>query len=56
MSLGDSDKPFEHYEPPKILSKFSSASLSGYLSPSTRVSPIAGLPQTCIICETQFSI
>ena len=43
MSLDDSDQSVEHYERPKIVSKFASASLNGYLSPPTRVSPIAEL-------------
>ena len=43
MSLNNSDKPVEHYECPLTVSKFASASLIGYSSPPTRVSPIAGL-------------
>ena len=56
MSLDDSDKPVEHYEHPYIVSKLASASLIGHLSPPTRVSPIARLPQACITHETQFFI
>ena len=41
--LHNSDKLGEHYERPKIISKSASASLSGYLSPPTSVSPVAGL-------------
>ena len=43
MSFDNLDKPLEHYEGPQIISKFASASLSGYLSPPARVSSIAGL-------------
>ena len=49
MSFKDSDKPVEHYERPTIVSKFASVSLSGYLSPPTRVSPFAGLQYLLLV-------
>ena len=62
MSLDDSYKPVEPYERPQIVYKFVSASISGYLSPSTRMSPITGLqylleyPMFVLFMKTQFSI
>ena len=57
MSLDDSDKPVEHYEHLYIISKFGSASLSGYLSPKQgcphcRVKVLAIVPHTFIISDT----
>ena len=59
MSLDVSDKPVKHYEHPQIFSKFTSASLSGYVSPPKGVPHcmvivLARVPHACIIPETQF--
>ena len=53
----DLDKPFEHYEHPKIVSKI--LQVHPYMAiyhPHCRVTVLARVPQDCIIFNTQFSI
>ena len=54
MSLDDSDKPVEQYECLLIISKFVSASLSGFLLPPLKVSPVAGY-STCKITTRLYN-